>query len=74
MIAYGRVSAGCRFINLAKFRAELAELKVLRTSGSLGCSSSSTSVTHGAGNCRAYAGAATPGVLRDGLMTSCSTV
>ena len=59
MAVCGRLSANAKFKHILRFRAELAELNLLRISGSLGCSP----VTSTVGNCRAYASAATTGVL-----------
>ncbi|KAL3142889.1 hypothetical protein ABBQ38_003177 [Trebouxia sp. C0009 RCD-2024] len=71
--ACGRVSASSTSIILAKFRAELAEFSLLRSSRSLTCSSTngSISVTPNVGSCRAYASGAVAdesNELEDGLI------
>ena len=63
MAIYGRLSAGTKLQHVLRFRAELAELSLLRISGSLGCNP----VTSTVGSCRAYASSPTTGVLRAGL-------
>lgn len=68
--ACGRVSASSTSIILAKFRAELAEFSLLRSSRSLTCSSTngSISVTPNVGSCRAYASGAVAGELLGGVL------